>query len=399
MIVLFPPAVLAVISNDATPGDVTYPVKRVLELGILKVASITPISKAWFTVERSNRRFKEVKVLLSKKSEEKVVVTSLNDLVSQTDAAAKDIFNISDKTQKKELANKLRQSIKQYKVTLQDEKQKLIASQTQNPGEPSQTSGTIPVPTNQSVPSGSVTAVPSLGVTRVPTSGPQPTTRTPSPTPTTIRSGPTPTRVLTPTPTQSGPAPTLPPVQTQPPESELPKEIDNTNDGLDDIDRRLETVSAFGRNNEPADELQSVPALDRQPISTEDPAQKTVPTFSPNEGSTQPSKIPTFNGVPYQLQLPTEVRTETPIPTQSVQAPVSESVECTACQADIVNFGGEGVNSWDISVIQICAGGPPLSQNGSYATACSKMDINGNDKIDSEEVDCARSKIGQICVQ
>ena len=48
-IVLFPPASLALISNNAVPGDSIYPIKRFLEDGIYAVASITPGTKAWFS--------------------------------------------------------------------------------------------------------------------------------------------------------------------------------------------------------------------------------------------------------------------------------------------------------------------------------------------------------------
>ena len=57
-IILFPPATLAVLSNNAVPGDAAYPIKRTLEDVIYAAASINPTSKAWFSAARSDRRYR-----------------------------------------------------------------------------------------------------------------------------------------------------------------------------------------------------------------------------------------------------------------------------------------------------------------------------------------------------
>ncbi len=110
-LILFPPAVLALVSNSAVPGDSTYPIKRKLEDGILLIASISPQTKAWFSVERSQRRFKEAAVLLNKGEQ---ASTTLTELVDQTSTAARDVTQITDVVKKQELINQLSQSIKQY---------------------------------------------------------------------------------------------------------------------------------------------------------------------------------------------------------------------------------------------------------------------------------------------
>lgn len=110
-IVLFPPATLAVISNDAVPGDATYPIKRFLEDGIFTIASITPVTKAWFASARSDRRFQEITVLLNRG---KSIKETLSELVEQTQTASTQIDRVKDSSQKKQLINKLSTSIEKY---------------------------------------------------------------------------------------------------------------------------------------------------------------------------------------------------------------------------------------------------------------------------------------------
>ena len=51
-LVLFPPATLAYLSQDAVPGDRMYPIKRGFEDVILTVTSINPWSKAFVATAR-----------------------------------------------------------------------------------------------------------------------------------------------------------------------------------------------------------------------------------------------------------------------------------------------------------------------------------------------------------
>lgn len=139
---LFPPAALALISNNAVPGDATYPVKRFLEDGIFTVASINPVSKAWFAAARSDRRFKEFNTLVAqgKKSGE-----TLNELVEQTQVAANQIAQVKDEAQKQKLVLKLSESIKKYD-------QGLAQLSTQPSAPPAPTSVPSPQPTQTSAP-------------------------------------------------------------------------------------------------------------------------------------------------------------------------------------------------------------------------------------------------------
>ncbi|MBI3103429.1 hypothetical protein HYZ05_00655 [Candidatus Daviesbacteria bacterium] len=108
---LFPPAALAVISNNAVPGDATYPIKRILESGIYAVASLHPITRVWFSTARSDRRFKEFKTLIAQgKSAEKTI----NELVNQTEIAAKQIDQISSPQEKEKFVRELVVSIQKY---------------------------------------------------------------------------------------------------------------------------------------------------------------------------------------------------------------------------------------------------------------------------------------------
>lgn len=110
-LVLFPPASLAVVSNNAVPGDTTYPIKRSLEDVIYAIVSLHPITKAWFSAARSNRRFEEIKILVTAGKSAK---DSLQELVIQTDIASKQIQKIQDPKKKKELIANLQQSIEKY---------------------------------------------------------------------------------------------------------------------------------------------------------------------------------------------------------------------------------------------------------------------------------------------
>lgn len=110
-LVLFPPAALALVSNNAVPGDVTYPIKRSLEDIIFAIASINPTARAWFAKARSDRRFKEVEVLIT---QGKQAGNTLNELVEQTQVAASQIAQVTDQAQRTELIEQLSGSIEKY---------------------------------------------------------------------------------------------------------------------------------------------------------------------------------------------------------------------------------------------------------------------------------------------
>ena len=272
MIALFPPAVLAVISNDAVPGQPMYPVKRGLEWGIVKIFSVHPSTKAIFAVKRSDRRFTEVTHLVEAGDTGENLTASLKDLVKQTGEAADDIKKIENPEEKTRKIAELKESIKKYKQGIEAEKDKIDGQQppyqTPSAGNPSPaptpTSATItttpgapvpttirvnpsPTPASEPVRSGCglfstycastnscrlpwetcpspygypYPAPPAAAPTAIPT--PRPTS-TPVPTPTTVssrRSAPNPT--ITPVPTSTPrptptPSPTSTPVPTRVP--------------------------------------------------------------------------------------------------------------------------------------------------------------------------------------
>lgn len=116
-IILFPPAVLALVSNNALPGDSTYPIKRLLEDGIYAVASLTPTSKAWFSAARSDRRFKEFSTLIA---QGKSASNTLSELVIQTNIAAEEIKKVDDPVKKQQLIVQLSESINKYDQKLDE---------------------------------------------------------------------------------------------------------------------------------------------------------------------------------------------------------------------------------------------------------------------------------------
>ncbi|MBI2039793.1 hypothetical protein HYT18_01850 [Candidatus Microgenomates bacterium] len=169
-IILFPPATLAVISNDAVPGDATYPIKRFLEEGIFAIASITPTTKAWFAAARSDRRFQEVTVLINRG---KPVKDSLNELVEQTKSASKQIAEVKGNAQKKQLVDKLSESIEKYDKGLKDAsgKKQIAKVSSPSPTPPRSTNQHKPLPVQTPVPSQS----PKFTPTPAPTTSYQPT--------------------------------------------------------------------------------------------------------------------------------------------------------------------------------------------------------------------------------
>lgn len=137
-IVLFPPATLALVSNNAVPGDATYPIKIGLENVVFAIFSINPATRAWFAKARSDRRFKEFSVLIAhgKKAQD-----SLNDLVEQTNMAAEEIKKVDDPLKRGELIAQLSESITKYDQKLTE------VSESQQPKPAPLSSDLSPTPT------------------------------------------------------------------------------------------------------------------------------------------------------------------------------------------------------------------------------------------------------------
>lgn len=202
---LFPPAALALVSNNAIPGDATYPIKRGLENVIYSVASINSTTKAWFAKARSDRRFQEIKILITqgKKTSE-----TLSELVEQTQVAASQIEKIADSVEKEKFISQLSDSITKYNQGL-----------SQISESPASLSNPILSPS--SVPSPAIIPTVSLK--------PQPL----------ISSKPTPISNQTSTPTpnsSSSPSPS----STPSPSPIGQNDIDKTRDQLDKIKEKLE---------------------------------------------------------------------------------------------------------------------------------------------------------------
>ena len=117
VIALFPPATLALISNNAIPGDRIYPIKRGLEDIIFAIVSLNPVTKAWFAAARSDRRFQEFSTLIA---QGKFASNTLNELVSQAEVAASEIKRIDDPIRRQQLVNQLSQSIDKYNQKLEE---------------------------------------------------------------------------------------------------------------------------------------------------------------------------------------------------------------------------------------------------------------------------------------
>lgn len=163
-IILFPPAALALISNNAVPGDATYPIKRFLEDRIYDVASLNSSTKAWFAAARSDKRFDEIKILVNKG---KSATVTLNELVAQTNTTVSDISKINNKKERGELLSQVEKSIEKYDQSLKQLGE--LADKTAKQNEP------LPVQTPAPIPTAPVTG----GTTVRPTPVPTQTTTTP----------------------------------------------------------------------------------------------------------------------------------------------------------------------------------------------------------------------------
>lgn len=199
-IVLLIPTGAVLASQDAIPGDATYPLKRSLENIILTVASISPSTRAMFKSNLSKRRFKEAIALIQRGDERST--QSLAELVAQTRAAADALNQIQDSNLKKQYSQNLAKQIDEYKSKLQAQEVKKSLEPTFTPTPLPTKDGYNASPTPEHLPSLSPTA---------------------SPLPTPIAR---PTPVITPI-----PQPTLDPIK-------------DTVDDLDEIQKELGNLSA-----------------------------------------------------------------------------------------------------------------------------------------------------------
>ena len=213
-LVLFPPATLAYLSQDAVPGDRMYPIKRGFEDVILTVTSINPWSKAFVATARSARRYREAQALLARGSSE--ATKTLNELVTQTSSAAEDIQKIANFEQKQALIAKLSKEIETFDKGLSEVQAKTVVRST-----PETAASVVASPSP--VPSPTFVAV-------VPT---------PSPSPTLVNALPSPS----PSPVVQPPAPTPSPVPTHPVVASQAEDIEKTRKELEKIKRKLEEES------------------------------------------------------------------------------------------------------------------------------------------------------------
>lgn len=115
MIVMLVPTGLVLASQEAIPGDVTYPIKRGLEGVIVSVSSLHPATRAFFHADLTKRRFKEAIALIRRGSD---ASNTLVELVSQTQTAVDIIDKIPDASAKRVYIENLSTQIVEYKVSL-----------------------------------------------------------------------------------------------------------------------------------------------------------------------------------------------------------------------------------------------------------------------------------------
>lgn len=199
IVVLAFPTGLILASQDANPGDNTYPIKRGMEGVLQSIVSLNPVTRAYFKTDLSNRRFEEAVTILKRDNIDQTMAnTSLIELLSATANASADIKNVSDPNLKKTMANNLANQITTYRQNLA-----VVAKETHQITPtplPTGSQGSSPTPTSEQT-----NPTPTLVQTTLPTPTTTAHTSTPTPTPT-----PTPTAALrsTPTPTTAAHTPT-----------------------------------------------------------------------------------------------------------------------------------------------------------------------------------------------
>lgn len=178
-IALFPPAVLALLSNNAVPGDRTYPIKRALEDIVYAISSVNPTSKAWFSAARSDRRFEEISVLVAQK---KSTSETIIELVNQTKISADQIKDLGNGIEKKQLADKFNASVQKYVEKLKEYSKESESEQVEVLPMPTPTPASTISPLPTTTPTSIPTPIPTPYSTATPAHIPSPTTR-PSSTP------------------------------------------------------------------------------------------------------------------------------------------------------------------------------------------------------------------------
>lgn len=119
IVILAFPTGLILASQNSSPGDNTYPIKRKMEDMLSSIFSLNPITKAYFKTDLSNRRFKESIVLLKRNSADKTATnTSLVEMLSTTAVASADIQKVTDPALKKRLSDDLSKQITTYRQDL-----------------------------------------------------------------------------------------------------------------------------------------------------------------------------------------------------------------------------------------------------------------------------------------
>lgn len=249
MIALSVPTGLVLASQDAVPGDKTYPVKRGLENVIVNLASLHPTTRAFFKTDMAGRRYKEAVALIRRGDQ--ASSESLVELVTQTQAAATDISQISDPEAKKQLIDNLSKQIVQYKTglsQLETTAPPVVSTQplAQAPAQP--VTQTAPQATSQQPPAPTATPVqtPPAAQGQVPPQAPPQAGASAQPTATEAPQAP----ITRPSPpNRPGPG-FVPPPSAAPNMPFPPSDIGSTINNLDAIEAQLRALSAGARRGE-----------------------------------------------------------------------------------------------------------------------------------------------------
>lgn len=226
-LVLTPLTFTGVLSQNAIPGDILYPVKKSFENVALTAFAFFPETKANYTIQIAENRYDEAQKLILAKSDSQ----GLDTLIAQVQSATQTVDVLKNQEQKQVLQEKLIASIDSYQ-------QKLIQVQEQVAVAPTPTPTQTLAQNNTQNSQQQQTQIPN-SPSPITTAFPKPTS--PNPTTTSIPTSSSPKAVVSqqPAPDQTAQIQQAAPINPQQ-KQEIQQSINETQEKLKEIKKELE---------------------------------------------------------------------------------------------------------------------------------------------------------------
>jgi len=128
-VVLTPLTFTGILSQNAIPGDILYPVKKSFENVALTAFAFFPETKANYTIQITENRYDEAQKLILAKSDSQ----GLDALIAQVQSATQTVNVLKNEEQKQVLQEKLIASIDTYQQKLIQVQEQVAVAPTTNP--------------------------------------------------------------------------------------------------------------------------------------------------------------------------------------------------------------------------------------------------------------------------